>query len=197
VLLGADVDARCGERSTALIWAAGRGHLPTVKMLCELGADVHVKSSSGSTALHAAVMKHGSAGERAVCEVVHALVELGASVHVQDHLGRTPLHWSALSRSAEAAELCSTLVDLGASVFACDRDEFTPLCRAAFCGNSQVVRMLFHLEKAQRLDRGAQPMHGAADDGLDAAIIANDINAAAADINAVFALYHGAVPARR
>jgi ankyrin repeat protein len=82
-----------------LHWFVGRVQ---VKMLCELGADVHAKSSSGSTALHAAVMKHGSAGERAVCEVVHALVELGASVHVQDHLGRTPLHWAALSRNAEA-----------------------------------------------------------------------------------------------
>jgi thiazole synthase ThiGH ThiG subunit len=32
-------------------------------------------------------------------------------------------------------------------------------------------------------------MHGAANDGLNAAITATDINAAATDINAAFALY--------
>jgi ankyrin repeat protein len=56
-----------------------------VKVVLELGADVHAISDKGQTALHAAAF----AGED---EVIQYLVEHGAEVEVEDNTGQTP--WS-------------------------------------------------------------------------------------------------------
>lgn len=50
--MGADINLTSGpEEYTPLIWAAKSGHLDTVKLLLEYGADPHITSSSGVTPL--------------------------------------------------------------------------------------------------------------------------------------------------
>ena len=57
--------------------------LEAVKVVVELGADVHATNRQGQTAMHAA----GFAGED---EIVQFLVDKGAKVDVQDRTGQTP-----------------------------------------------------------------------------------------------------------
>ena len=57
--------------------------LEAVKVMVELGADIHATNRQGQTAMHAA----GFAGED---EVIQFLADKGAKVDVQDRSGQTP-----------------------------------------------------------------------------------------------------------
>ncbi|OWM80462.1 signal recognition particle 43 kDa protein, chloroplastic [Punica granatum] len=82
---GRDVDAVDGDGRTALLFVAGLGSEPCVRLLAEAGANLnHRDNSGGFTALHMAAgyVKPG---------VVKLLVELGADSEVEDDRRRTPL----------------------------------------------------------------------------------------------------------
>jgi ankyrin repeat protein len=94
---GADVLLAARGNTTPLMAAAGsimfrwRGTidkrigdpLEAVKVMVELGADIHATNRQGQTAMHAA----GFAGED---EVIQFLVDHGAKVDVEDRSGQTP-----------------------------------------------------------------------------------------------------------
>ena len=94
---GADVLLAARGNTTPLMAAAGsimwrwRGTidkrigdpLEAVKVMVELGADIHATNRQGQTAMHAA----GFAGED---EVIQFLADKGAKVDVQDRSGQTP-----------------------------------------------------------------------------------------------------------
>ena len=96
---GADHRIRAKGETTSLMAAAGAARGVTqgtlkqrlgrpeeaVKVVMELGADVHATRGNGQTALHAAAF----AGEN---EVVEYLVDHGAEVEIEDNIGQTP--WS-------------------------------------------------------------------------------------------------------
>ena len=72
---GAAVDAKDERRGqTALMWAAAEGHADVVQTLVELGADVHLRLSSGFTPLLFAVREGRSA-------VVRVLLKAGSDVN--------------------------------------------------------------------------------------------------------------------
>ena len=71
-------------RWTALHWASIRGYLEIVQLLTSSGADVNIRSSSGSTALHRA-----SFGGQ--LEIVQLLLFQGADMSIRDNHGRTAL----------------------------------------------------------------------------------------------------------
>ena len=72
---GATVDAKDQRRGqTALMWAAAEGHADVVQTLVELGADVHLRLSSGFTPLLFAVREGRSA-------VVRVLLKAGSDVN--------------------------------------------------------------------------------------------------------------------
>ncbi|KAG7978373.1 hypothetical protein I3843_05G079500 [Carya illinoinensis] len=80
-----DVDAVDPDGRTALIFVAGLGSEPCVKLLAEAGANIdHRDNSGGLTALHMAAgyVQPG---------VVKQLLELGADPEVEDDKRRTPL----------------------------------------------------------------------------------------------------------
>ncbi|XP_052192077.1 signal recognition particle 43 kDa protein, chloroplastic [Diospyros lotus] len=82
---GRDVDAVDEDGRTALIFVAGLGSEPCVRLLAEAGADVnHRENSGGLTALHMAAgyVKPG---------VAELLIEFGADPEAADDRGRTPL----------------------------------------------------------------------------------------------------------
>ena len=72
---GAAVDAKDERRGqTALMWAAAEGHADVVQTLVELGADVHLRLSSGFTPLLFAI-REGRSG------VVRVLLKAGSDVN--------------------------------------------------------------------------------------------------------------------
>ncbi|KAL6963640.1 hypothetical protein U1Q18_034647 [Sarracenia purpurea var. burkii] len=82
---GRDIDAVDEDGRTALLFVAGLGSEPCVRILAEAGANInHRENSGGLTALHMAAgyVKPG---------VAKALIELGADPEVEDDRGRTPL----------------------------------------------------------------------------------------------------------
>jgi ankyrin repeat protein len=76
------------QGKTALICAAGAGHLPVVQALLTPAAKIDAKDQEGETALTAAA----AGGHLPVVEV---LLAKGAQVHHQDQQRYTPLMWAA------------------------------------------------------------------------------------------------------
>jgi ankyrin repeat protein len=93
VELGTDVNAYDADGRNLLFMAAGFGHAEIVKLLLELGANVHALDVAGGTPLHQAV---------AACsgvEIVKMLVDMmGDSVLTQDVYERTPLYYAERMR---------------------------------------------------------------------------------------------------
>ncbi|CAK9316035.1 unnamed protein product [Citrullus colocynthis] len=82
---GRDFDAVDEDGRTALLFVAGLGSNPCVRMLAEAGANLdHRDNSGGFTALH-------MAAGYVKPETVELLVELGADPEIEDDKGRTPL----------------------------------------------------------------------------------------------------------
>ena len=70
---GASIEARDGsDHQTAIVWAAGKGHLAVVKMLVERGADINAQDDKGWTAL-------SESSYDGHTEVVELLLKLKAS----------------------------------------------------------------------------------------------------------------------
>ena len=85
-----------------LHYAAVEGHVETVKVLVELGADKNALVAGRLTPLHCA------AGEGQV-ETVKALAQLGAELVVQNHLGETALQGSVRHGHHQVAEVLREL----------------------------------------------------------------------------------------
>jgi ankyrin repeat protein len=93
---GADPSLPTNQNVTALMVAAGTGYvqgqsigapadrLEAVKLVLELGGDVHAASDSGETAMH-------GAATGGVNEVVELLYARGARLDAKDKDGMTPL----------------------------------------------------------------------------------------------------------
>jgi ankyrin repeat protein len=104
---GASLDANVYQ-GTALVWAATRGRVRTVRRLLELGAQVNVRGTFGgpghgvgTTALHHAA----ESGHLAVIEV---LLAAGADRTIEDALyGGTPASWAEHNGRSAARELLS------------------------------------------------------------------------------------------
>eukprot|EP01038_Epipyxis_sp_PR26KG_P013653 gene13653-18322_t len=82
------IDARDRYGWTPLYCAAHHGNIDCVKLLLEIGADVHIKNLSGKTALHAACAR----GKTSIVEI---LLIHGASLLEMDNNEMTPLHEAA------------------------------------------------------------------------------------------------------
>ncbi len=48
---GADVNSKCNDKCTALMWAADRNYKSIVTLLVNRGADINYKDKDGETAL--------------------------------------------------------------------------------------------------------------------------------------------------
>jgi ankyrin repeat protein len=70
----------------------------TVKLLLELGANVHAHIMEGYTPLHLEAC-YGQ------FETAKVLVEFGANLHAKDENGDTPLHTAATQGSVEAVNM--------------------------------------------------------------------------------------------
>lgn len=82
---------------TPFIRASAAGDIPVMKMLLEYGADPHITTYEGTTALMAAagvnwtVAQTYTVSDEAVLEAVKMNIELGADVNAANSMGLTPL----------------------------------------------------------------------------------------------------------
>ncbi|XP_049956340.1 palmitoyltransferase Hip14 [Schistocerca serialis cubense] len=86
---GAVVDAIGGElAATPLHWATRQGHLGTVTLLMQYGADPSLRDGEGCSCIHLAAQFGHTA-------IVAYFIAKGVNMNMQDRNGMTPLMWSA------------------------------------------------------------------------------------------------------
>jgi ankyrin repeat protein len=117
---------------TPMSIAASRGHIDTVRLLLEHGADLSATDDNGSTPLT-------WAAEKGHENIARLLLENGADVDAKDNYGQTPLCLAASYGEEEVAKL---LLKNGADVDTRDERGQTPLCLAASYGEEGMVRLL-------------------------------------------------------
>jgi len=160
-----NVNAKCGDQGSPLHAASVNGHLDSVSLLLDYGADVNILNGSKRTPLcaaygkqHVEVMQlllergavpdvpwdgsigfltHAASGEGHT-EVIRLLLEHNADVDASGPFNYTPLHWASLQGHADVAQI---LLKHGADINAiCD--DGTSLFLASFWGNLEVARLL-------------------------------------------------------
>jgi len=164
---GEDVNIRCGGRGTPLHGASSEGHLETVRILLDRGANVNIKAGYlDRTPLciahdhqHLEVMRllldYGAnvdvqsstlgllshyASYKGEAEVIRLLIQHKADVNaISPHFNWTPLHFASLFGHAKVTEI---LLEHGAYINALDMVNRTPLCQASESGYLEVVRLL-------------------------------------------------------
>jgi uncharacterized protein len=125
---------------TPLGYAAHYGHIQTVQVLLEYGADLNVLSHSAvpyipsNTALHAAI-----AGKRNI-EVIQLLLNHKASPAILDSNGHTSLHVAAFHDDNEM--IIRLLLEHGAPIHTKSTDGKTALSIAEEQGNLKVAEFL-------------------------------------------------------
>ena len=138
---GADVNARKGDGSTALMLAAEDGIYKSVKLLLEAGADVNAQDSNGATPLHYAasgfVVNAPSCNQcKAFCypaiegtdQCTQLMLSARADVNLLDGYDRTALMMAVYTCNVKCLDL---LIKSGSDVNEVDRDGSTALMAAA------------------------------------------------------------------
>jgi len=138
---GADPNARysdspfslASESGTALMRAAGNGHIDVVKVLLDRGADVRARESwTYETALHRAAL-----GD--YVEVAKVLLDAGLDINTRDKRSGTPIH-AALRHLRR--DMIRFLVEAGADVNAKDDAGFAPLDTALLYKSNDIPMLL-------------------------------------------------------
>ena len=157
---GADV-GRCDTNGlTALHHAAFYGNVETVRVILELGSNVHARSvkieghtelagvlvetrdilraliAYGGTALH-------MAASRGHAETLRLLVRMGGDALAQDANGASPLHDAAFFGHVETTRVL--VEEMGDDVHTQDVYGHTPLYWAAMGGRAETVRLLMEM----------------------------------------------------
>jgi len=172
---GAPVDQRGGSMDeTALIIAARHGNLGIVRTLAKAGADIHVQTKYGDTALTAATyFCHPNVSE--------FLIEQGSDINVKNHgFGSTPLMLAADCNNVGIVDL---LIKRGAKINETNKGGMTALTSAAIKGHFAVVQALLNAGANTEISatKSGTALYEAAQQGHDA-IVKTLINKGA-DIN--------------
>ena len=116
--IGADVNARNEEGTTALMWASGAWGLPEIlKTLIDAGAEVNAQDRYGSTALMCAVYNSIYTMFSDVVSKLEVLINAGANVNLHDNDGDTALILAAqVKHMGDRAAIIKTLLNAGADI---------------------------------------------------------------------------------
>ncbi|MFO1257821.1 MAG: ankyrin repeat domain-containing protein [Gammaproteobacteria bacterium] len=158
-----DVNSQHGyfER-TALLEAASKYQVETVKALLAAGAEVQVTDVNQWTPLHYATAKLGG------IQLMTVLLEHGADANALDEAGRSPLFFCL-----EDAQAVKLLVNHNASINLPDINDITPLQLAILNNSSVGVKVL--VELGANVDYnpniGFSPLHYAVEHGSTKAAI--------------------------
>jgi ankyrin repeat protein len=118
--------------SSALHFAAERGHVATARLLSDLGAEIDMKDDNGYTPLHLAAEK----GHVAMLEL---LLKRHGGIEVETPRERTAIHLAALNGHHRAVQV---LMNYDAKVEKPDWSGNTPLDLAAENGHMEIVVLL-------------------------------------------------------
>ena len=130
---GADVNSRARDQATPLIAAVLGDRLAIVELLLSNKADVKARNSGGFTALHAAAYS----GSVPIAEL---LLEKGAVLEdAANKAGVTPLMVAVEENHVAMLEL---LIARGADINRPESHGYTPVTRAGFKGNRDIIRVL-------------------------------------------------------
>lgn len=140
------VDAVDSFGGSAVLQAAIWGHLDTMLLLLQHGADANLATARGLTPMH-------HAARRGHLSCVQALADHGARATAECALGSTPLMTAAHGGQVEALtcllEVLKRSELLGQNIDAANHQGFTALHIAALCSNPALVTAL--------LEAGADP----------------------------------------
>ncbi|XP_078279590.1 inversin isoform X2 [Rhinoraja longicauda] len=158
-----DIDINMADKygGTALHAAVLAGHVSTVKLLLEYGAQVDAMD----------VMKHTPlfrACEMGHKEVIQTLIEGGGRMDLIDQDGHSPLHWAALGGNAD---VCQILIQNQINPNVQDFAGRTPLQCAAYGGyiNCMAVLMENKADPNRQDKEGRTALHWSCNNGyLDA-----------------------------
>ncbi|XP_072109601.1 inversin isoform X2 [Mobula birostris] len=168
----ADIDINMADKygGTALHAAVLGGHVSTVKLLLEHGAQVDAMD----------VMKHTPlfrACEMGHKEVIQTLIEGGGRVDLLDQDGHSPLHWAALGGNADVCQiLIQNLINPNVQDFA----GRTPLQCAAYGGYINCMAVLMENKADPNIQdkQGRTALHWSCNNGyLDAVKLLLNYNA--------------------
>jgi ankyrin repeat protein len=166
---GVRVVPEAGQK--ALRYAIDTGNSALVRLLLELGVDVHTNGwpvlvqavRKGDSAIVTRLLEHGAsipatsearqdallrAAEEGSLATVHLLLERGTDVHAADKTGQTALHKAASGATASSAtpgdysDVVKLLLVSGADTHATDQDGRTALDLARARGCTAVVELL-------------------------------------------------------
>ena len=126
---GFNYGCNCGR--TALIYAVNGGHVETVKLLIENGADVNVRDCSDMNLLMYLYNTNiyaytPSPTDEEIIAIAELLIENGVDVNATDKYGQTVLKY-AVNYKAKNYEAISFLIENGADVNAIDESGQTVL----------------------------------------------------------------------
>ena len=142
---GADLEARDYDGNSTLLSVLGKSSYldpeDAVRVLLDLGADIHSRNDSGETALF-------RAAANGLCRMIQVLMEYGADIHARSKLGRSVL-FTAVECHYRSDETVSLLLELGVDVHLQDSAGNTALILAAAGDKLDVVKLL--------LGHGANP----------------------------------------
>jgi len=135
---GANIDEHNTSNNTALDLAIEHGHAEMLGALQEVKSDANVENQDVHTTLYQTA-QHGHAG------VVRGLLEAGAGTNAYDRTQspEVELHLDLAIRQGNAAML-NDLLKAGADKHIENAYGRSALCRAAQCGNGDVVRLLLN-----------------------------------------------------
>lgn len=128
--------------------------LSALRLLIELGTDIHAKDKYGQTPLH-------MAAENNATLTAALLIDLGADVHARAPDGDTPLHSAAFNDATETAAL---LIKHGADVNVRESDGDTPLHKVNYFNATEIAALLIKhgAQVNAKNNDGETPLHIAA-----------------------------------
>jgi len=148
---GVDVNMRGLDRNTPIMEAAFAGHLETVKLLLNNGADLSAQKNDGATvvtldgghaeigALFKDVASLVNASSRGDNKVIEELISKGTPVNGLDQFGHSALSEAAWNGRTQTVKL---LLDKGANPNIKKSDGQSPLELATGQGHKEIVALL-------------------------------------------------------